>query len=132
MSLPTSSTNVTPSSYATRAGRTVKAPSYFTPNEPVSSKRKMRPVSKEKVSTKKTVASKRTVKSVRKKKARVEKKETVETSQSYPRNNEHEESDDCSSSVSTLVGYCYACDRPGPQGLMCNADGCEDGNCMYE
>ena len=131
MSLPTSSTNVTPSSYATRAGRTIKAPSYFKPDEPVSSKRKMRTLSKEKVSTKKTVASKRTVKTVRKKKARVEKKETVETWQSYPHYNEHTGSDDCSSSMST-VGYCCACDRPGPRGLMCNADGCEDSNCIYE
>ena len=35
------------------------------------------------------------------------------------------------SSVSS-AGYCCVCDRPGPRGLMCTSDGCEDSNCIYE
>ena len=28
--------------------------------------------------------------------------------------------------------YCCVCDCPGPKGRLCNADGCEDSNCIYE
>ena len=35
------------------------------------------------------------------------------------------------SSVET-IGVCYACDSNGSRGLMCDAPGCEDGNCIYK
>lgn len=42
--------------------------------------------------------------------------------------------DDLSDSESSedTVRYCAVCNCSGPAGLMCDAPGCEDSNCVYE
>ena len=133
MSHPSNSLTTSPSPYVTRAGRISKSPSLYIndtslTNKPALSVNVVTTVINQNVSNRlETVDDDINVPD--------EAEEDLGTDADEDEDDESSgrlvdsSSDDTSESS---CGHCWGCDRPGPKGLMCTADGCEDSNYIYQ
>ena len=135
MSDRASSSKTPPSPYVTRSGRVVKSPSLLLDDQssftdkPAESKKRVTRVMK----FEERKNQKRMEVELKESEGESDSDEEEELSDHRPRlpgNGSYGSSSDDSSLSS--FGYCQLCDCPGPKGLLCNAGGCEDSNCIYE
>ena len=131
MSHPSNSSTTSPSPYVTRAGRISKSPSLYINDTSLTNK----PALSVNVVT--TVSNRNVTNRL----------ETADDDINVPDEAEEdlgtdEDEDDESSgrlgdsssddSSESSCGHCWGCDRPGPKGLFCTADGCEDSRYIYQ
>ena len=142
MSHPSNSSTTSPSPYVTRAGRISKSPSLYIndtslTNKPALSVNVVTTVSNRNVTNRlETADDDINVPDEAEEDLETDKDKDDESSGRLHSSPSHggmvygdSSSDDSSESS---CGHCWGCDRPGPKGLFCTADGCEDSNYIYQ
>ena len=131
MSHPSNSSTTLPSPYVTRAGRISKSPSLYIndtslTNKPALSVNVVTTVSNRNVTNRLETADDDI-------NVPDEPEENLETDEDKDDESSGRLGDSSSDDSSeSSCGHCWGCDRPGPKGLFCTADGCEDSRYIYQ